>query len=181
MLRLLILALFLFSGFSVYGQASEANAVSTVKKLVLLIRYKQNDKALALIDTKTFSKNLLINNWDSISTEDQVEFENAMKGYLKNKSFPQALEYFDKIDINYEKPVAMGKQIKVGSSILYKGSENVTFAWVLNESGGKLLISDFILKSGKLASEVNREKQIQPAFEKKGIKELIEMIKKASK
>jgi hypothetical protein len=43
------------------------------------------------------------------------------------------------------------------------------------------LVSDFLLAEGKLASEVNRVKQIEPTYEKKGMKELIALIKKASK
>ena len=144
--------------------ADESTILPTAKKLVGFIRFKKNDQAIALIDTKTFSKNLLLNHWDKIDPKDQLEFEEAMKEYIKHKSFPIALQYFDKIDINYEKAKVKGKEAELPASI-----------------NGKFLVSDFLLAEGKLASEVNRVKQIEPTYEKKGMKELIALIKKASK
>ncbi len=161
--------------------ADESTLIPTAKKLVGYIRFKKNDQALALIDTKTFSKNLLLNHWDKIDPKDQLEFEEAMKEYIKNKSFPMALQYFDKIDINYEKAKVKGKEAELPASILYKGSEKITFSWIFTETNGKFLVSDFLLAEGKLASEVNRVKQMEPTYEKKGMKELIVLIKKASK
>ncbi|HRG46838.1 MAG: ABC transporter substrate-binding protein [Leptospiraceae bacterium] len=161
--------------------ADESTILPTAKKLVGFIRFKKNDQAIALIDTKTFSKNLLLNHWDKIDPKDQLEFEEAMKEYIKHKSFPIALQYFDKIDINYEKAKVKGKEAELPASILYKGSEKITFSWIFTETNGKFLVSDFLLAEGKLASEVNRVKQIEPTYEKKGMKELIALIKKASK
>lgn len=178
-----LLSLFiLFSFFSTsFLFADESTILPTAKKLVGYIRFKKNDQALALIDTKTFSKNLLLTHWDKIDPKEQLEFEEAMKEYIKNKSFPIALQYFDKIDINYEKVKIKGKEAELPASILYKGSEKITFSWIFTEKDGKFLVSDFLLAEGKLASEVNRVKQIEPTYEKKGMKELIALIKKASK
>ena len=173
---LLLIFVFTNSAF-----ANEAAILSTAKKLVGYIRFKKNDQAIALIDTKTFSKNLLLNHWEKIDPKDQADFEEAMKGYIKAKSFPIALQYFDKIDINYEKVKMKGSEAELPASILYKGSEKITFSWVFTEKNGTYLVSDFLLAEGKLASEVNRVKQIEPTYEKKGMKELIALIKQASK
>lgn len=175
----LLLVLCVFTSSTLF--ANETAILSTAKKLVGYIRFKKNDQALALIDTKTFSKNLLLNHWDQIDPKDQKEFEEAMKDYIKAKSFPIALQYFDKIDINYEKVKMKGKEAELPASILYKGSEKITFSWIFTEKDGSYLVSDFLLAEGKLASEVNRVKQIEPTYEKKGMKELIALIKKASK
>ncbi len=157
---------------------------SSVKKLVGLIRFKKSDQAIAMIDTKTFSQSLLKSHWDNIDKEDQIEFEEAMKNFIKKKSFPIALEYFDKIDINYGKPKMNGKLGEQPASILYKGSDKISFSWILNQVNGKYLISDFSTE-GKSASETNRIKQFEPIFQKvnddkKAIKEIIARVKKAS-
>ncbi|MBE7410896.1 MAG: ABC transporter substrate-binding protein [Leptospiraceae bacterium] len=158
----------------------EDNALSSVKKMIGFIRYKKNNKAIEFVDTHQFAKNLLKNHFDSLSSSDKKEFENALKEYIINKSFPIALKYFDKVDINYEKPVIKGEEAVIGSSVLYQGSEKVAFSWVLTENNGKFLISDFITE-GKRVSEVNRTKQIEPMYKKKGIKEVISILKKISK
>jgi ABC-type transporter MlaC component len=81
----LLLLVFFFSSSVLF--ADESTILPTAKKLVGFIRFKKNDQAIALIDTKTFSKNLLLNHWDKIDPKDQLEFEEAMKEYIKNKSF----------------------------------------------------------------------------------------------
>ncbi len=168
----------LFSFGTIWANSA---ALPTVKKLVGFIRFKKNEQALALIDTKTFSKNLLKSNWEKLSAEEQNDFEDAMKNYIKNKSFPQALQYFDKIDINYGTPKAKASSTELPGSILYKGSDKITFSWVFAESDGKLKVTDFIDARGKLATEHFGSTKIIPAYEKKGIKELIDLIKKESK
>jgi ABC-type transporter MlaC component len=175
-----LLILFYFF-FTPVLTAHESAILPAAKKLVGYIRFKKYDLALSLIDTKTFSKNLLLNHWDKIDPKDQLEFEEAMKEYIKNKSFPIALQYFHKIDINYEKARVKGNEVELPASILYKGSEKITFSWIFTEKNGKYLVSDFLLAEGKLASEVNRVKQIEPTYDRKGMKELIALIKKASK
>jgi len=177
MKKLFLLIFLIFFAASIQA---EANPTSSVKKLIGFIRYKKTDSALAMIDTKTYSRNLLKNNYDSLSADQQKELEEAVKGYLKAKSFPLALNYFSKIDINYEKPVISGKEAKVPSSILYKGSEKIQFSWVLQEKNGQYLITDF-LNDGKLASDTYRTTQVEPVFKSKGFEGLVEAIKKASK
>ncbi len=160
--------------------SAEESALSSVKKMIGFIRYKKNSKAIEYVDTRQFAKNLLKGNFDSLSSSDKDGFEEAIKEYIINKSFPVALKYFDKVDINYEKPVIKGNEAVIGSSVLYQGSEKVVFSWVLTETNGKFLVSDFITE-GKRVSEVNRTKQIEPMYKKKGIKEVISTLKKISK
>jgi ABC-type transporter MlaC component len=170
---------FLFTFTSISAEDKSAGAISQVKKMISFIRFKKNDKAIEFIDTATFSKNLLGSHYDAASEEDRKEFESAIKEYIQKKSFPIAVKYFDKIDINYEKPVARGAGLEIPSSILYKGSERITFSWVMSEKGGKYLISDFI-NEGKLSSDTYRKDTIEPKIQKSGIKELISAIRKAS-
>ncbi len=158
----------------------EQSALSSVKKMIGFIRYKKNAKAIEFVDTKQFAKNLLKGNFESLNSKDKEDFEEAIKEYIVSKSFPIALKYFDKVDINYEKPVIKGSEAVIGSSVLYQGSEKVTFSWVLTDNNGKFLISDFITEN-KRVSEVNRTKQIEPMYKKKGIREVISTLKKISK
>ncbi|MBK8398652.1 MAG: ABC transporter substrate-binding protein [Leptospiraceae bacterium] len=174
------LVLFCFS-YSVSLFANENTLIPTAKKLVGYIRFKKNDQAVALIDTRTFSKNLLGQHWEKIDPKDQIEFEETMKDYIKKRSFPNALQYFNKIDISYEKPKVKGGEAELPASILYQGSEKITFSWIFTEKDGKFLISDFLDPEGRLATTLYGETQIRPTYEKKGIKELIALIKKASK
>jgi ABC-type transporter MlaC component len=163
------------------GILSADSSLPTVKKLVGLIRFKKNEQAIELIDVKTFSKNLFKQHWEKLDPKDQDEFIEAMSIYIKNKPFVTAREYFDKIDINYAKPKTKGKSIEIPSSIIYKGSDKINFSWVLSEESGKMKIVDFIDPKGSLASEQFGTTQIIPNYEKKGIKELIELVKKKAK
>nr|WP_232224659.1 ABC transporter substrate-binding protein [Leptospira fainei] len=156
----------------------EESSLSTVKKLVGFIRYKKNDKALALINVGRFSE-LLIGTAKFSSTE-RKEFEDAIAEYIVNKAFPIAVKYFDKIDITYEKPILKDKRIRIGSSILYKGSDQVSFAWILSEIDGNWYITDFETE-GKLATDINRTKNIEPSLKKNGVKGTIALVQKAAK
>ncbi|EQA45321.1 toluene tolerance protein Ttg2D [Leptospira broomii serovar Hurstbridge str. 5399] len=156
----------------------EESSLSTVKKLVGFIRYKKNDKALALIHVGRFSESLI--GASKFSDGERKEFENAIAEYIVNKAFPIAVKYFDKIDITYEKPILKDKRIRIGSSILYKGSDQVSFAWILSEIDGNWYITDFETE-GKLATDINRTKNIEPSLKKNGVKGTIALVQKAAK
>lgn len=156
----------------------EEQSLSTVKKLVGFIRFKKNDKALALIHVGRFSE-LLVGN-HKLTPAEKKDFEEAVGKYIENKAFPIAVQYFDKIDITYEKPILKDKKIRIGSSILYKGSDQITFAWILSEIDGNWYITDFETE-GKLATDVNRTKNIEPSLKKNGVKGTILSILKAAK
>jgi ABC-type transporter MlaC component len=170
------IALFLWTG-GLVAQSKEPAVV--VKKLVGLIRYKKYDNAIKLIDIKTFSKNLLPSDYEGFSDADKLKFEEAVKGYIIAKAFPLALKYFGEIDINYEKATMTTNGAKIGSDILYKGSERVKIAWILSKKGEEYLVSDFVAEN-KLATEVNN-KRLEPIYKKKGINGLIQAIEEASK
>ncbi|WP_412758392.1 ABC transporter substrate-binding protein [Leptospira cinconiae] len=158
--------------------SAEEQTLSAVKKLIGFIRYKKNDKALALVHVGKFSEKLIGDH--KISALERKEFEEAISEYIVNKAFPIALKYFDKIDITYDKPTLNGKQSRIGSSILYKGSDQIKFAWILSEYEGTWYISDFETE-GKLATDINRTKNIEPSIKKNGIKGTIALIQKAAK
>ncbi|PNV75252.1 toluene tolerance protein Ttg2D [Leptospira inadai serovar Lyme] len=156
----------------------EESSLSAVKKLVGFIRYKKNDKALALIHVGRFSESLI--GASKFSSAERKEFEDAIAEYIVNKAFPIAVKYFDKIDITYEKPILKDKRIRIGSSILYKGSDQVSFAWILSEIDGNWYITDFETE-GKLATDINRTKNIEPSLKKNGVKGTIALVQKAAK
>lgn len=114
------------------------------------------------------------------SSAERKEFEDAIAEYIVNKAFPIAVKYFDKIDITYEKPILKDKRIRIGSSILYKGSDQVSFAWILSEIDGNWYITDFETE-GKLATDINRTKNIEPSLKKNGVKGTIALVQKAAK
>ncbi|AOP33588.1 toluene tolerance protein [Leptospira tipperaryensis] len=152
---------------------------STVKKLIGFIRYKKNEKAIAIIHVKQFS-NQLLKSSGKIADADRKEFEDAISEFIVHRSFPIAHKYFDKIDINYEKPVIKGDNATLASSIIWNGSERITFSWILNKIEGTWYVTDF-LSEGKYASETNRTKSVDPSIKKNGIKQTIALIKREAK
>lgn len=175
-----LLLIFICSHLSVFGESVSKDPTPTVKKMIGYIRYKKNINAIALIDTETFATNLLKGDYESLSSEEKKEFQDAVKVYIENKSFPIALRYFDKVDINYEKPILKGSIYEIPSSVLYNGSQQIKFSWILTEKNNSFLVSDF-LTDGKLISDVNREKQILPLLKKEGFAKMLEKLKEASK
>ncbi|PJZ58053.1 ABC transporter substrate-binding protein [Leptospira barantonii] len=159
--------------------SAEEQISSTVKKLIGFIRYKKNDKAIALIHVKQFT-NQLLKSSGKIADADRKEFEEAISEFIVHRSFPIAHKYFDKIDINYEKPVIKGDNATLASSIIWSGSERITFSWILMKIDGAWYITDF-LSEGKYASETNRVKSVEPSIKKNGIKQTIALIKKEAK
>ncbi|EMO89413.1 toluene tolerance protein Ttg2D [Leptospira noguchii] len=159
--------------------SDEEQIVSAVKKLIGFIRYKKNDKAIVLIHVKQFS-NQLLKSSGKIGDSDRKEFEEAISEFIIHRSFPIAHKYFDKIDINYEKPVLKGDNATLASSIIWNGSERITFSWILMKIEGNWYVTDF-LNEGRYASETNRVKSIDPSIKKNGIKQTIALIKKEAK
>ncbi|EMF83918.1 toluene tolerance protein Ttg2D [Leptospira weilii serovar Topaz str. LT2116] len=159
--------------------SDEEQIVSTVKKLIGFIRYKKNDKAIVLIHVKQFS-NQLLKSSGKIGDSDRKEFEEAIGEFIVHRSFPIAHKYFDKIDINYEKPTIKGDNATLASSIIWSGSERITFSWILTKIEGTWYVTDF-LNEGKYASETNRVKSVDPSIKKNGIKQTIALIKKEAK
>ncbi|TGL55360.1 toluene tolerance protein Ttg2D [Leptospira wolffii] len=156
----------------------EDQALAAVRKLVGFIRYKKNDKALALVHVGRFSDKLIGDS--KFTASERKEFEEAISEYIVNKAFPIALKYFDKIDITYDKPSLKGEQARIGSSILYKGSDQIRFAWILSSIDGAWYITDFETE-GKLATEINRTKNIEPSIKKNGVKGTIQLVQKVAK
>ncbi|TGK20366.1 ABC transporter substrate-binding protein [Leptospira stimsonii] len=159
--------------------SDEEQITSTVKKLIGFIRYKKNDKAIAIIHVKQFS-NQLLKSSGKIADADRKDFEDAISEFIVHRSFPIAHKYFDKIDINYEKPVIKGENATLASSIIWNGSERITFSWILSKIDGTWFVTDF-LNEGKYASETNRTKSVDPSIKKNGIKQTIALIKREAK
>ncbi|MCG6192923.1 toluene tolerance protein [Leptospira sp. FAT2] len=159
--------------------SDEEQITSTVKKLIGFIRYKKNDKAIAIINVKQFT-NQLLKSSGKIADADRKEFEDAIQEFIIHRSFPIAHKYFDKIDINYEKPVIKGDNATLASSIIWNGSERITFSWILMKIEGTWFVTDF-LNEGKYASETNRVKSVEPSLKKNGMKQTIALIKKEAK
>lgn len=173
---ILISCIVIFS--PIFSNPTPKDPTPTIKKMIGFIRYKKNTNAISLIDTETYSSNLLKGEYENLNADQKKDFEDAVKQYIENKSFPVALKYFDKVDINFEKPISKGSLIEVPSSILYDGSQRIKFSWIVNEKGGNLLISDFMIDD-KLTSDTNREKLLA-IFKKEGFPKMLEKLKNAA-
>lgn len=173
----LLMILATSSVFSLFANPVK-DPTPTIKKMIGFIRYKKNSNAISLIDTELYSANLLKGEYENLSGEQKKEFEEAVKLYIENKSFPIALKYFDKVDLTYEKPIPKGNLIEIPSSILYDGSQRIKFSWILNEKNGNFLISDFMVED-KLTSDTNREK-LFAVLKKDGFSKMLEKLKNAA-
>lgn len=180
MFKTILRFLLIFASISVLSLFANPSKdpTPTIKKMIGFIRYKKNTNALSLIDTELYSANLLKGEYENLSEDQKKDFEEAIKLYIENKSFPVALKYFDKVDLTYEKPIPRGNLIEVPSSILYDGSQRIKFSWILNEKNGNFLISDFMIED-KLTSDTNREK-LFAVLKKDGYPKMLEKLKNAA-
>lgn len=147
--------------------------------MIGFIRYNKSEKALAFIDVEKFSEKLLQSEYSKLNDSQKKEFQAAVSKYIVNKSFPVAQKYFDKVDLTFEKETKKGKETTVPASLLYKGSQKIKFAWIMEEKSGKFLVTDFLM-DGKRISDVNREQQLLPLLKKEGFESMVKKLNKAS-
>lgn len=163
----------ILSSVPVAAEADGKAALSTVKKLVGFIRYEKNDLALKQVGLVPVSRFLMGDYYDQATPDQRARFQALLGEYVELRAFPLALKYFKDIDLSYDEPVVKGEQVLVRSSLLYAGSEQVVFTWVLEEYEGQYTIVDFLDNGGKSSMTTNRDKQIQPVLKQKGVAGMI--------
>ncbi|MCB1172543.1 MAG: ABC transporter substrate-binding protein [Leptospiraceae bacterium] len=158
--------------------ADGSAALATVKKLVGFIRYEKNDLALRQIGLQPVSQFLMGSHYEKATVAQRIKFQSLLGEYVELRAFPLALQYFKDIDPSYDAPVQKGQQMHVRSSLLYAGSEQIVFTWVLSEHEGQWVITDFLDQRGVSSMSTNRDKQIQPVLKAKGVVGLINQMEK---
>jgi ABC-type transporter MlaC component len=66
-----------------------------------------------------------------------------------------------------------GDKARVQSSVVYAGSERLTFSWVLTRVGDNYVITDFLDEKGTSTMQTNKDRQVQPTLKAKGIPGLL--------
>ena len=153
-------------------------ALATVKKLVGFIRYEKNELAMKQVGLAPISEYLMGSYYEKATDAQREKFEALLGEYVELRAFPLALKYFKDIDLSYDEPVEKGDTVHVRSSLLYAGSEQIVFTWVLSEHDGQWVITDFLDNRGVSSMGTNRDKQIQPVLKAKGVDGLINQMEK---
>lgn len=177
MMIIAVAALVLGSG-PIAAETDTKAALSAVKKLVGFIRFEKNDLALKQVGLVPISRFLMGSYYDRATPEQQTRFQTLLGEYVELRAFPLALKYFKDIDLSYEEPVIKGRQVLIRSSLLYAGSEQVMFTWVLEQHDGQYTIVDILDNGGKSSILTNRDKQIQPVLKKNGVAGLLTQMEK---
>lgn len=166
------------SSMPVAAEADGKAALATVKKMVGFIRYEKNNLALKQVGLVPLSQYLMGDYYAKATPEQQARFQGLLGEYVELRAFPLALKYFKDIDLSYDEPAFKGDAVHVRSSLLYAGSEQLVFTWVLAEHDGKYVVTDFLDSTNKSSMQTNRDKQIQPVLKQKGVAGLIEQMEK---
>ena len=154
-------------------------AISTIKKMIGYIRYKKNEKALESLGMDQISAYLLDKYYAKTKPADKQKFKALVAEYISLRAFPLAYKYFKDIDLSFDKPQAQEDgRIHVKSSLLYAGSERLTFTWILADVEGSLLMVDFLNEKNVSSMKNSRDKQIIPVYEKRGMKGLLGLLEK---
>ncbi|MCR9145401.1 MAG: ABC transporter substrate-binding protein [bacterium] len=156
--------------------ADGKSALASVKKMVGFIRYQKNGLALKQVGLVPVSQYLMGSYYDQATPEQRARFQELLGEYVELRAFPLALKYFKDIDLSYDEPTVKGDAVHVRSSLLYAGSEQVVFTWVLKEHDGKYVVTDFLDATNKSSMKTNRDKQIQPVLKQRGIDGLIKQM-----
>ncbi len=175
-LTVALIAGLVFSANPVAAEGDGKAALAAVKKMVGFIRYEKNDLALKQVGLVPVSEYLMGSYYSKATAEQRSRFQELLGEYVELRAFPLALKYFKDIDLSYDEPVVKGDAVHVRSSLLYSGSEQLVFTWVLAEHDGKYVVTDFLDASNKSSMKTNRDKQIQPVLKQKGVAGLIKQM-----
>lgn len=169
-LALVLSVLFLPAALSAQDTNEAATkSLAATKKFIGFIRYEKSDQAMAFVGIDAMSRYLLGAAHAQTKPEDLQKFKSLLGDYIRLKAFPLALKYFKDVDLSYDQPVVQGKEARIKSSLMYGGSEQIVFTWVLTEENGSFVVTDFLDAKGVSSMQTNRDKQIQPLLQKKGI------------
>lgn len=187
MKKLLVLAICLFS-ISIHAQEeTEQKVLAPIKRLIGNVRYSDKaktpadrialeDRALESIGSLQMAEFLLGDSAKRATPEQKEKFAKQIREYTRYKAFPLVSKYFKDIDLTYEPPVLNGDQARVQSSVVYSGSERLTFSWVLQKVGENYVITDFLNDKGTSSMQTNKDAQVQPTLKAKGIPGLLSVM-----
>lgn len=173
--RLVILSMsFLLLGTgSSYGQDAESKKVhASIKKMLNFALRQKPDEAMKQVGVEQMSKFLLGNKADKATPEQRQKFKELVRKNIELRAFPVVEEHFKSVDIPLEKAVFKGSEARVKSSLLWGGSEQVSFTWILSKDGDKYVITDFINSKGQSSMEQN-QKNVQKVIETEGMDKLL--------
>ncbi len=185
MRKILLIPIFFFATASLFAQEDgEAKVLAPIKKLIGSVRYSEKaktpderkaleDRALDLVGTEQMADFLLGDFAAKATPEQKAKFAGQIREYTRYKAFPLVLKYFKDIDLTYEPPVIKGDTATVQSSVVYAGSERVSFSWVLTRAGDSYVITDFLNEKGVSTMAMNKAQQVQPTLKTKGIAGLL--------
>ena len=131
------------------------------------------DKALDNIGTDRMADFLLGSSAAKATPEQRKRLAAQIREYTRYKAFPLVIKYFKDIDLTYEPPVIQGDTAKVPASVVYAGSERLSFTFVLTKVGESYVMTDFINDKGISSMTVNRDNQVQPTLKSQGINGLL--------
>ncbi|MCE9596370.1 MAG: ABC transporter substrate-binding protein [Spirochaetia bacterium] len=190
MKKFLVFAICIFS-ISVHAQEeTEQKVLAPIKRLIGNVRYSDKaktpaervaleDRALESIGSMQMAE-FLLGDFAKRATPDQKDkFSKQLREYIRYKAFPLVHKYFKDIDLTYEPPVINGDQARVQSSVVYSGSERLTFSWILTKVGENYVITDFLNEKQASSMQVNKEAQVQPTLKTKGIPGLLSVMDSA--
>jgi len=145
---------------------------AAIKKMLNFALRKKNQESLKYIGVDTMVHMLLGHQEKNISSEQKEKFKELVKRNIELRAFPIVEEHFKSVDIPLEKPQVKNEQIWVKSSLLWGGSEQVNFTWILQKVDGQYVITDFLNSKGQ-SSMVQNQKKIQKMIETDGMDKLL--------
>lgn len=190
MKKFLAITICLFA-ISVQAQEeAEQKVLAPIKRLIGNVRYSDKaktladrialeDRALESIGSSQMAE-FLMGDYAKTATPAQKEkFAKQIREYTRYKAFPLIHKYFKDIDLTYEPPVITGDQARVQSSVVYSGSERLTFSWVLTKVGDTYVITDFLNDKNTSSMQSNKVGQVQPTLREKGVPGLLSVMDNA--
>ena len=169
---------------------AEQKVVAPIKKMIGFVRYSDKaktpqerkaleDKALDNIGSDLMADYLLGSFQSRVTPEQKKRFADQLREYTRYKAFPLVIKYFKDIDLTYEPPVMDGDHARVPASVVYAGSERLSFTFVLTRVGDSYVMTDFINDKGASSMTVNRDNQVQPTLKSQGMAGLLNLMEKA--
>lgn len=169
---------------------AEQKVLSPIKKMIGFVRYSDKaktpeerkaleDKALDNIGSEQMAEFLLGPSAAKATPEQKKRFADQIREYTRYKAFPLVIKYFKDIDLTYEPPVMQGNTARVPASVVYAGSERLSFTFVLTKVGENYVMTDFLNDKGVSSMTTNRDNQVQPALKNQGMQGLLNVMEKA--
>lgn len=169
---------------------AEQKVLAPIKKMIGSVRYSDKaktpeerksleDRALENIGSAQMAQFLLGPYADKVTAEQKKRFADQIREYTRYKAFPLVIKYFKDIDITYQPPIITGDTAKVLASVVYAGSERLSFTFVLTKVGDSFVMTDFLNDKGVSSMLVNRDNQVQPTLKTQGMPGLLTVMDRA--